>query len=217
MSYLIINIQLAVQLAKCLSIEVKKLSRSYPIWGYNGQSGTPIEHAILFNWEIDGWIFKNKPFLITNLGWHNMIIRLKWLKTWRILLDCHQRQFIWPEEASQEEEIQSQLMLTLPKEILKCLNHCSNLVEIQTNINWYEKLLAYEDKIWAAKNTDGLSKLKGMSNQTDQEPILNLTDTSDKGMGLAKTRTGVPFRPHLLSTEDLIVCRTCKRCNKNWN
>ena len=171
--YLFIDIQLAVQLVKYFSIKVKQLNQLCPIWGYNGKLRTPIEHAIFLNWEVDRKIFKNKLFLIKDLRQHNVIIGLKWLNTWKILMDCHWRPFIWLEEASQEEEIWSQLMVTLPKQILKCPDPRSNSFEIQADVDCWERLTAYKDKIQAVK----------------------------KNLSKSKEKTRVPFRPCLLRTK----------------
>ncbi|EED14572.1 retrotransposon polyprotein, putative [Talaromyces stipitatus ATCC 10500] len=47
----------------------------------------------------------NLPFLVTQLGRHEVILGKRWLAENQVLPDCHRRRLIWPEERSLQEEL----------------------------------------------------------------------------------------------------------------
>jgi hypothetical protein len=64
--------------------------------GYNGRMGKPIESILQIHLRINGRRQYNVPFLVIDLGHHDVILGRKWLAYLDLWLDVRNRQLIWP-------------------------------------------------------------------------------------------------------------------------
>ena len=72
--FLFIDTQQAVEIAKFFKIPTTRLKTTAGTKGFNRQPETPITHAIMLHLVIDGRRFLNQPFLMLDLGQHDVII-----------------------------------------------------------------------------------------------------------------------------------------------
>ncbi|EED14172.1 hypothetical protein TSTA_103910 [Talaromyces stipitatus ATCC 10500] len=82
-----------------------RLENKYAVRGYDGKTATPITHAIIFTLIVNGYRQLDVPFLIINLGKHNMILGRIWFAKHNILVDYAKKRLLWPEEVSLKDEI----------------------------------------------------------------------------------------------------------------
>lgn len=59
------------------------------------------------------------PFLVVDLGRHDVILGRLWLTQHRVLADCAGRRLLWPDEVSLEDEIISKHYVSIPRQILQ--------------------------------------------------------------------------------------------------
>jgi len=76
-AFALIDTQCAVKLANFLNAPIKELPKLIPIRGYNGRIGLPITTILRIYLCIDGRRQYNAPFLITDLGSHDIILGRK--------------------------------------------------------------------------------------------------------------------------------------------
>ena len=93
----LIDTQCAVKLADFLNVPIEELPKPIPIRGYSGRIGPPITTILRIHLRVDGRRQYNVPFLITDLGSHDMILGRKWLAYLGLYLDVWNRQLVWPE------------------------------------------------------------------------------------------------------------------------
>jgi hypothetical protein len=114
-----INHHLALLLLKHFQTTLVELNDPLRVKGFDGSEAKPIRHVLIVHLLIDGRPRMDVPFLVTDLGKHDVILGRKWLAENRVLPDCHQRRLIWPEERSLKEELVSKHFMTIPRSILK--------------------------------------------------------------------------------------------------
>jgi hypothetical protein len=73
--------------------------------GYDGKQAALITHAIVFTLIVDGRRQRNVPFLIVDLGKHDVILGRMWFAKHGVLLDCAKRQLRWLEDISLQDKI----------------------------------------------------------------------------------------------------------------
>lgn len=112
-----INTSLAIQLAKFFGLNTVALGADCAVIGYDGNSGRSITHAIILSLTVDGRR-QELPFLITNLGQHDIILGRMWLAIVGALPDCRRGRLLWPKEISLTEEVAAGCTRCLPKQIL---------------------------------------------------------------------------------------------------
>ena len=68
----------------------------HPIFpkGYDGASGKAITHVILFNMLIDGYLLKQQPFLVLDLGNQDAILGDGWMDYYDVLPDMRNRRLV---------------------------------------------------------------------------------------------------------------------------
>ena len=62
--------------------------------------------------------FLDQPFLILNLGQHDVIIGQQWFKQQDMWLDVWNQQLVWPYKRTLKEELKATQPKLLPKQIL---------------------------------------------------------------------------------------------------
>jgi hypothetical protein len=87
--------------------------------GFDGSEAKPIQHVLVVHLLVDGRQRFDVPFLVTDLGKHEVILGRKWLAENHVLPDCHNQRLLWPEERSLKEELVSKHFLNVPRKILR--------------------------------------------------------------------------------------------------
>lgn len=113
--YAFINTKYAIQVAKfCLASPIR-LREACCVKGYDGKAREAVTHVIFLNLRINGRRFHDTPFLIADLGSHDIILGRKWLTEHDLWLDVRNRKLIWPEERAPEERVKLRQELIAPR------------------------------------------------------------------------------------------------------
>ena len=83
--------------SKFLSVPIERLPNPIVVRGFNGIDAPPIASFIRIHICVDRRRLFNVPFLITDLGGHNLILGRKWMSYLKISLDVRRRRIVWPE------------------------------------------------------------------------------------------------------------------------
>jgi hypothetical protein len=84
------------KISEFLNTSIETLKKLISVKGYNGQIGTPIVSVLQTHFQINRQRQYNMPFLITDLGSHNVILGCKWLVYLNLWLDICNQRLIWP-------------------------------------------------------------------------------------------------------------------------
>jgi hypothetical protein len=117
-AFALINVDLAVKLAKRFNIPTEPLNGDYRVTGFDGKNTTQLSHAIMLDIIVDGRHQGKVPFLIVPIGQHDMILGALWCAQNNVLIDCRHRMLVWPQPLSLEDEVKSKLGLTIPRDAL---------------------------------------------------------------------------------------------------
>lgn len=80
------------------NIPTQQLKTAAGTKGFNGRPGSPITHIIVLHLVINGRRFLNQPFLILDLGQHDIIVGRRWLAEKDVWMDVRNRRLVWPNE-----------------------------------------------------------------------------------------------------------------------
>jgi hypothetical protein len=92
------NTLCAIDIAKFLNVKAKRLVRPIHIKGFDGRSGKAISHVLSLNLSIDGQRQEEIPFLILDLGTHDVILGLKWMSYFNVWLNPRDKRLMWPDD-----------------------------------------------------------------------------------------------------------------------
>jgi hypothetical protein len=81
----------AKKISEFLNTPFEQLERPIPIKGYNGRMGKPIASILRIHLHVNGRRQYNVPFLVIDLGHHNVILGRKWLAYLDLWLDIWNR------------------------------------------------------------------------------------------------------------------------------
>lgn len=95
-AFALIDTTCAARLAAYLGIEFEPLPSPVPLRGFDGHAGTPITRILRCNLNVDQRRQYNVPFMVTDLGNHDVILGRNWLECLDLWLDVRNRQLIWP-------------------------------------------------------------------------------------------------------------------------
>jgi len=95
-AFALLDAKCAKKISEFLNTPLETLEKPVPVKGYNGQMGKPITSILRVHLRINGRRQYNMPFLVTDLGNHDVILGRKWLACLDIWLDVRNRQLIWP-------------------------------------------------------------------------------------------------------------------------
>ncbi|EED22558.1 conserved hypothetical protein [Talaromyces stipitatus ATCC 10500] len=109
-----IDTNFAILLSRFLKVRTHRLENKCAVREYNSKTATPITHAIIFMLIVDGRRQLDVPFLIVNLGKHDVILGRMWFAKHNILVDCAKKRLLWPEEVSLKDEIVTKGYMRLP-------------------------------------------------------------------------------------------------------
>jgi len=101
--------------ASKLGVTPKRLPTPIIATGYNGIEGNSITHYILFNLIIDGRHLYGLPFLILDLGNHDIILGSKWMRHFDVQVDIKRQQLHWPDSLPPTEIFSRSLRIPLTR------------------------------------------------------------------------------------------------------
>ena len=78
--YLFMNTRKAIELVWFHNIPTEWLEQPARTKGFSGMEGPQISYTIKMHFIVGGWWFLNQPFLILNLGQHDVIIGRWWFE-----------------------------------------------------------------------------------------------------------------------------------------
>jgi hypothetical protein len=93
----LIDTRSAQATSKFLSIPIERLPNPIVVRGFNGVNAPPITTILHLYIYVDRRRLYNVPFLITDLGGHNIILGRKWMSYLGVSLDVRRRRIVWPE------------------------------------------------------------------------------------------------------------------------
>jgi predicted aspartyl protease len=96
--YLFLSRTLADQLVRSLGISYQTLPYPMQVTGYDSKRATRITQYLRLHLTVDGRRVYNAPFIVLDLGKHNCIIGVKFMRRFRLLLDPSRNRFKWPTE-----------------------------------------------------------------------------------------------------------------------
>jgi predicted aspartyl protease len=97
--FIFIDTSLASLAARHLDVDFKELEKPYTVKGFDGKRAKIITHYLELNLHIDRTKQQKLPMLVVKLGGHDMILGRAWAEKYNTLVDCCNRQLIWPDEA----------------------------------------------------------------------------------------------------------------------
>lgn len=95
------------------------LDRPIVAKGYDGVRGNPITHYLLIDLVIDGRRLVEIPFLVLDLGNHDIILGAKWMAYFDIQPDLRRRKLVWPDSLPQTSEKSFAKKIRVPRDSLK--------------------------------------------------------------------------------------------------
>ncbi|KAK9649268.1 hypothetical protein HCH54_010284 [Aspergillus fumigatus] len=117
-AYACINTSLAISISQRFGTPTIPLEGEHAVTGFDGKHSVPLTHAILLTLAIDNRVQRQIPFLILDIGRHDIILGRMWLAKHQILVNCAAKQLIWSSPASYQEEIAIQMNRDVPRSCL---------------------------------------------------------------------------------------------------
>ena len=96
--FVFIDSKLARLAIQHLGVELKELATPYRVNGFDGQKASPITHYLELSLHIDRTRQQKVPMLVVKLGGHDLILGRAWIDRYNVLVDCRNRQLVWPDE-----------------------------------------------------------------------------------------------------------------------
>ena len=93
-----INTACAIDIAKFLNLKTEPLVRPIQTKGFDGRPGKPVTHTLTLHLSLDSQRQENIPFLILDLGSHDVILGLKWMSYFNVWLNPRDKRLMWPDD-----------------------------------------------------------------------------------------------------------------------
>ena len=116
-----IDTTFAIQLAKFLNIKTKPLNRTIQAKGFDGKTSKVITHLLILNLTIDGHRQEEVPFLILDLGNHDLILGLKWMSYFNVWLNPKEHRIMWPDDPTRELPFSFHKEIRIPRSSLQAI------------------------------------------------------------------------------------------------
>ncbi|EED18927.1 retrotransposon polyprotein, putative [Talaromyces stipitatus ATCC 10500] len=134
----------AMLIANHLAVSIQPLGEELRVRGFDGKEAAPINEVLTVHLLIDGRRQLDLPFLLANMGKHDVILGRMWFAENKVLPDCHGRRLIWPDEPSLKDTLVTKHYLNAPKRILKRINADP---KHQRDVERRDKLMEVEDRV----------------------------------------------------------------------
>jgi hypothetical protein len=96
-AFALIDTQRAQRTSQFLAIPIECLPNPIHVRGFDGTSAPPITSILRLHICVDRRRLYNVPFLITDLGGHDVILGRKWMSHLGVHLDVRRRRIVWPQ------------------------------------------------------------------------------------------------------------------------
>jgi transposase InsO family protein len=113
------NTSCAFDIAKFLNLKTQPLVRPITTKGFDGRPGKPITHILTLHLLIDGQRQQDIPFLILDLGTHDVILGLKWMSYFNVWLNPRDKRLMWPDDPDRIITPSFQREIQIPRDSLK--------------------------------------------------------------------------------------------------
>ena len=97
------NTACAIDITKFFNLKTQPLIRPITARGFDGRQGKPVTHFLTLHLSLDGQRQEDIPFLILDLGNHDVILGLKWMSYFNIWLNPRDKRLMWPEDPDRIE------------------------------------------------------------------------------------------------------------------
>ena len=114
-----INTACAIDIAKFFNLKAQPLVRPINTKGFDGRPGKLVTHILTLHLSLDGQRQENIPFLILDLGSHDIILGLKWMSYFNIWLNPRDKRLMWPDDPERTTTPFFQREIQVPRDSLK--------------------------------------------------------------------------------------------------
>jgi hypothetical protein len=90
------------------------LESSIRIRGYDGQAKQRVSHYLLCNLVVDQRRLPQVPFLVLDLGNHDLILGSDWFSYYDVKPDMRRRKLLWPESLPVQPHFAREIRRSLP-------------------------------------------------------------------------------------------------------
>lgn len=179
-TFLLISPSFGRRLQQNLKIKPKTLDQPLQFKDYRQQNAGTATQSLTCTLEIDGRCFPKQEFIITETG-YDVFVGFRWMAQHRLLLDCLNRQLIWPDDFSSQAKSSPSTI----RPAARLLDSTTD-PDVQQDIEYRDKLFAKEDKRYQIMRQDWRQSRK------KQVPFTpRTTDLSNEGT----PRKTVPLKP----------------------
>ncbi len=120
--FIFIDSQLAQKASRFLDTPTRTLEIPCQVKGFDGKTSNPIEQYLEMNLHIAGRKQVKLPMLVIPLGGQDMIIGRAWASKYNTLIDCQNRQLLWPDDLP-EPQGWNKVITTHKKKLFPPINH----------------------------------------------------------------------------------------------
>lgn len=97
-AFLVINSRVVYDIAHYLSLPIRKLPHSFKVKGFDAVVRTVVTEYLSAHFMVEQRKFYNTPFVIADIGSHDLIIGKLFLEKFKILVDPANHRLIWPDD-----------------------------------------------------------------------------------------------------------------------
>jgi len=152
--------------ARKLAIQAIELPKPILAKGYNGVVGKSISHYILLNLIIDKRHLYDLPFLILDLGNHDIILGSKWMAYFDVQPDLRKRKLLWPTSSPPTSHFARSLTIPISDVLAQAIDQ-EQQIDSRRRDRLFEKKARKEDRQRKAGKNSHIQSI-----QKAQEPIL---------------------------------------------
>jgi RNase H-like domain found in reverse transcriptase/Reverse transcriptase (RNA-dependent DNA polymerase)/Integrase zinc binding domain len=181
-----IDTTLANQLCEGLGLKLTPLVRTIRAKGYDGRNGQAASHYLNIHLIVEGRRQYNIPFIVLNLGAHEVILGRMWFEYFRVNPDVAGRKLIWPLENTPTPSF-----IRIIRIARKDLVHQTTPKAIRKDIARRDATIAHDDK----RRQDGRHILKRQDQpeaETSLAPIEQDDATAPPLVGKLATTVNLP-------------------------
>ena len=101
-----------------LNLKPEPLVRPIIPKGFDGQPGKAVTHMLTLHLSLDGQRQEDIPFMILDLGNHDVILGLKWMSYFNVWLKPRDKRLMWPDEPKHPTPLSFQREILVPRTAL---------------------------------------------------------------------------------------------------
>ena len=97
-AFLVLHKRLAADISSVLDLDILPLPEPYRVSGFDNVARETVSHFIRAILSVDGRRLYNFPFVLADIGRHDLIIGKNFLEELKVLVDPARSRLIWPDE-----------------------------------------------------------------------------------------------------------------------